>query len=495
MLTFEELFRGGELAHGTWSPELGGVTHEGPVSTENYQAHLEGKVGLGLVPVRLDGTCRFAAIDIDNDQIDHRDLYLQVAARKMPLHVCRSKSGGAHLYLFTKEPGIKASQLMVTLRRWATALGYPTAEVFPKQPKISSKNVGSWLNLPYYKADLTTRYCVGLDGALTLEEFLLSVQFYQGLELVDDTVPTRTGRADLPPCLQKLTEGGLHEGHRNQVLFNLGVFYRKSSPQTWKEQLEDFNQTDTRPPLGTRDLRSIQRSVDRTRYQYTCNQEPLTSCCNRGECLKLPFGVGHMPWQEEGTYDELTPSHLRKVLTDPPRYILEVNGLDTELTWEELFDHKMLRRRLNQVHDLLLPPMKADRWDGILKELLKHKVDVPAPKDASGRGLLLSRCLEFLTLANRATKEEDLLKGLPVMNQEKVLFRIGDLQKYLAAFKQEKIDTTILFQLVYSEGGDAIEMTIKGRKVSVWRLPREKLNLQTEDFTPPELEPKKEPLF
>ena len=79
------------------------------VHPEHYAEHLAGKLGLGLVPVRRDGTCRFAAIDIDIDSIDHPALLQKVLARKLPLTVCRSKSGGAHLYLFMKEPGQSAA--------------------------------------------------------------------------------------------------------------------------------------------------------------------------------------------------------------------------------------------------------------------------------------------------------------------------------------------------------------------------------------------------
>ena len=62
---FMQLFVGGEQAHGVYRPETKSCTTPHTTATRaDYEAHLAGKVGLGLVPVRTDGTCRFGAIDI-----------------------------------------------------------------------------------------------------------------------------------------------------------------------------------------------------------------------------------------------------------------------------------------------------------------------------------------------------------------------------------------------------------------------------------------------
>ena len=60
--------------------------------------------GLGLVPIR-PGTldCRWGCIDIDSYAgFDHKKLIDKIKSLSLPLLVFRSKSGGAHVFLFTK---------------------------------------------------------------------------------------------------------------------------------------------------------------------------------------------------------------------------------------------------------------------------------------------------------------------------------------------------------------------------------------------------------
>jgi hypothetical protein len=59
--------------------------------------------GIGIVPIRDDATCVWGAIDIDLDKEPNLTvLAKQVHKLELPLIVCRSKSGGAHLYLFCR---------------------------------------------------------------------------------------------------------------------------------------------------------------------------------------------------------------------------------------------------------------------------------------------------------------------------------------------------------------------------------------------------------
>ena len=70
--------------------------------------------------------------------------------------MCRSKSGGAHLLLFTER------------------LGLPTkTEIFPKQVVAGGPKSSNWLNMPYFRGDETNRCGVRADGsAMTLAEFV-----------------------------------------------------------------------------------------------------------------------------------------------------------------------------------------------------------------------------------------------------------------------------------------------------------------------------------
>lgn len=489
---FTELFVGGDQAHGLWDERRGAKTERGPATPERYVEHLAGKLGLGLVPVRRDGTCRFAAIDIDIDSIDHVALLAKVLARKLPLSVFRSKSGGAHLTLFMQEPGLPATKVIQTLKRWATLLGYPAAEVFPKQTKVTKKNLGNWINLPYFGDEKTGRYAVGPKGALTLAGFLATVRYYDPALVVDESVDAAL--SEMPPCLQALSQHGVPEGHRNQALFNFAVFYRKSSPNAWEDRVTAHNASVMQPPLAYREVQAIIKSVDKMKYQYICEQEPILSLCNRPLCVTMKFGVAHMPWQEAGAYDELMVSNLRKIPTDPPFYYLEVNGNDIPLTSEELFRFPRFRHRIAELLDLILPPMKQPRWDHQIKQLLGTKVDLEMPEEADIPSQVLRKFYDFLALRERTRSVEDLLRGFPVEQEGWVYFRAFDLQKYLQFNRLFSMDLRRFYLTIREHGCEQRRLRVLGQRLKVWAYPVAKINEQLEEFTAPKEPTKSEEL-
>ena len=83
---------------------------------------------------------------------------------KLPLVPCMTKSGGVHLFLFTKEP-IPAFKLQNKLEEIAASMGRTGDEIFPKQYEWSKqqpqeKQTGNWLNMPYFSGNDTTRYAI-----------------------------------------------------------------------------------------------------------------------------------------------------------------------------------------------------------------------------------------------------------------------------------------------------------------------------------------------
>ena len=66
---------------------------------------------------------------------------------------------------------------------------------------------------------------------------------------------------DGPPCLQFLCGSGFPEGTRNDGLFNIGVYLRKRSPDTWRTEIEAYNHEYFKPPLGIAEIKEIIKSV------------------------------------------------------------------------------------------------------------------------------------------------------------------------------------------------------------------------------------------
>ena len=103
---FKQIFAGLDRAHGvTIVGESNGngtkvkgksfVKRE-PVTDELWQKHLDGVDSLGVIPINDENKCRWGCIDIDSQAgFDNQKLINKVKEFKLPLVVCRSKSGGA----------------------------------------------------------------------------------------------------------------------------------------------------------------------------------------------------------------------------------------------------------------------------------------------------------------------------------------------------------------------------------------------------------------
>lgn len=155
---FEHLFQSSDRGFGVaFRPERntkGKVVPKYETKREAYssadiEAHLLGNMSIGLIPIRADNTCNWGAIDIDDYGIDPLDVVQRVEDTNIPLVACRTKSGGLHLYCFFDRP-YEAETVQRGLRAIAEELGYPKAEIFPKQTNVSEGETGNFINMPYF---------------------------------------------------------------------------------------------------------------------------------------------------------------------------------------------------------------------------------------------------------------------------------------------------------------------------------------------------------
>lgn len=239
---FAQLFRGFTARFGRYDITGGSTpeqkvagrarTVDQEVTEKEYADHVAGTVGIGIIPLKTDNTVNFAAIDIDvykqEDQakrnLTHADVAL--ALFSTPLIVTKSKSGGIHVWLFSKE-GVSARLATDYLQYQAAILGVAGTEVFPKQTeRQSDEDVGNWINLPYFgdtrkavipkKIGTVYEYLeVGLADFLTIAEAASAAVTDEWLmentnpgELMQRGSTEQTPMfKDGPPCLQSLCAG------------------------------------------------------------------------------------------------------------------------------------------------------------------------------------------------------------------------------------------------------------------------------------------------
>jgi len=158
---FKEIFAGFQTAYGQYQKGERGENGKQkgkafivrkPVTDNLWEDHLNGvDPALGIIPINESNNCKWGCIDIDQYNLEHKNLIQKIRSLKLPLIVFRSKSGGAHVFLFTKE-FISASLMQSTLKKISDALGYSGVEIFPKQTEILVErgDTGNFLNLPYH---------------------------------------------------------------------------------------------------------------------------------------------------------------------------------------------------------------------------------------------------------------------------------------------------------------------------------------------------------
>lgn len=491
-MDFHNLFKGRDDAYGVYiierssSTKVSGraYTKTEPLIEQHYRDHLDGKDGLGVIPIMPDGMCWWGAIDIDDYKAPLETLNKQMESMELPLVLCRSKSGGAHIFLFLKE-ALPALILRNKLFEFAAALGHPDAELFPKQVEFQDESeVGNWINLPYFEADRTTRYALKDGSPLSLDEFLEHAEAQSVTEkqlkefepkLIDDL-------QDAPPCLQYLATVGVFVGQKDSSLFNYAVYCKMKYKESWEGELEIINQTYIHPPAKAETILKVIKPHRKKTYFYTCEQAPLKDFCNRELCLGREFGVG----QSDGS-PKINIGILRKLETEPPIWYLIVEGHDVKFDTMDLIDQNRFRKVCFESIDILPKKVKDNIWDRILQERLEKVEHINAPVDAGPEGQFLFHLQNFCTVGT-VDDRDGLLRHRPWVceEDERTYFQSADLIRYLNTKKFYAFNTNEIYTAIRSIGGENKTLKIKGKVVRVWHTPI--FEKQTEEFDLPDIE-------
>lgn len=452
---FYALFRGNERSYGVYLPQAKTkmMTIKGkPHTHEDVRAHLEGERGLGIVPIMDDARCWFAAIDIDvhgpnGQHVDLQQIDERIVRNQLPLVACRSKSGGAHCYVFFKEPA-DAGRVRFMLERFAGVLGYPTSEIFPKQAVLKKNDgdaelpLGNWINLPYFDSNETERYAVDGGKQVTLEYFLeMAIQRSVNIDEADRGL--EVDYAAGPPCLQSMIENKLDEGSRNTAAFQAAIFLKRAHNADWRQRLNAFNQMAFITPLTTQEMRTIIGSVGKKDYQYKCRDEPCKSLCQKALCKKRPFGITD---NDDKANEIPIFEKVEKIIATPIRWALTVQGRVIEVTTQELFNYEVVRQRISESHHMILPRIKANEWDHFLRDMMTK---VETRVETTVEDILFMRLCEYLkrTRTDKDRSENDrrndLRRGAPTLiSINTVTFDSGQLadtpqaeRQWLYAFK------------------------------------------------------------
>ncbi len=408
-----------------------------PLTVQLVQDHLDGKTGVGAIPINEENKCKFGALDIDVYPLDHAALIKKLKQNKVPCVVCRSKSGGAHVFFFFKE-WMNAGEFRDKAAEIAALLGHGKCEIFPKQEQVLVErgDVGNFINLPYFDSEQTMRPCIKANGdAATLEEFLKQVDRVKVHPEKFRKLPVG-GDVDLYPdyipCIRQMLMVGVNEGGRNKFAFQLGIFLKKYDEVNWKSLLEEHNAKDFKPPLPASEIVTIQNQVEKKDWGYLCAEEPMASFCNKSACRTMKHGIG-------GGGVLPTISGLSVVMSEPRLWFLDIDGRRLELNTDELQNPRLFQRSCMEQLNFMPERTKESDWQTLINNLMDNCNQIEVPEELTYKGQFSELIEAYCNGRVQAQTVEEIMLGKPFTDPEthQTFFRLDSLMEFL---RQKKFD-------------------------------------------------------
>ena len=472
-----------------------------PISLDNWNTHLEGREpSLGIIPINDDNKCKWGAIDVDTyDGFDYKKLIKKIVGKKIPLVVCKSKSGGAHIFLFVSEP-VLAKDMQIKLKEIAVWLGYGDCEIFPKQIELNSKGTGNFLNLPYNHPEFPTRYAFDDEGN-ALIELSSFIQHYETKvvsqlnKVVIEKPVTAKKNEDFkgaPPCLVTLASQGFSQGSRNIALFQLGIYLRQRFPEKLEEKLDYYNSKYFKPPLASREVLTVHKQVSSEKYFYNCpgqdEKDPsklvgdFASVCEKIKCQSQKFGVGKAATNEI--------MGLKKWVSDNPVYELTHNGKVIILTVDQLHSHSEYRKaciaQANESPRPIAPAIWADMVDALLKNMQEDDF-IQLPGEVTAKGQFLHQLQIFIENNKGAKDRQDVLQGMVFELKDYYFFKPQSFRDFLKTKRFAKASDSEQYKMFEEFKGTTAKLKVNSNPEHCWKIPNTVLEseykLSKKDFS------------
>ena len=463
-----------------------------PLTEELVQGHIDGVHGVGAIPINEESMCKWGALDIDVYDLDHKTLQNKIQKLQLPLLHCRSKSGGAHLYLFLKEFE-QAAAVRDYLTEMSIALGHSGCEIFPKQDTIIADrgDVGNFINMPYYNAELPQRYCFNDKvEAMELDEFLDAID-EKRVSLADLEAMKLSKPRELfpkgPPCLKHIFANGPQSEPRNKLLFHVCKYAKLSNPDHWQQQAEEYNRTLFTTPLSSGEVSNTIRQHEKKDYGYTCKEEPFKSYCDPVICAQQEHGIGG------DAPDAPQVGGLTIMLSEPRLYFMDVNGTRIQLSTEQLQNQTLWQRACMDQCIFMPPTMKPQKWQQTINALMQGATYLDVPEELTVAGEFKQHMRTYCTSHIRALAPEEMEMGKPWTDGGITKFTLHGLIEFLHQRRFTGHTRAQIIQMIRDLGGDNTTQQIKKRTpkgemystIRCWWIPafdEEDITLDKQEF-------------
>ena len=446
------------------------------IVTDNlWLSHLNGlEPSLGIIPINDDNKCKWGCIDIDSYAgFDHKKLINKIKELDLPLLVFRSKSGGAHVFLFTTV-FVEAKLMRDKLLSISAVLGYGGSEVFPKQVELKSKDdTGNFLNLPYFNGDNTTRYCFNQDAeAVSLDDFYLLYDTKKTTPEQIEQLKIKRPESEFndgPPCLETITQTEIKDG-RDRIIYQYIQYAKRKWPESWQGKINAFNyKYFASHPEGPLDDKIVQGKIkfnDGKELGFKCNEDPMCNHCDKNLCRTRKFGIGG-----ESVFPIL--SDLQKVLLDEPYYWVNVDGERVKLdTIDYLMEQRLFRRTVTKQLNKKPKRVTTKEFETYVDMLLQHVEKVDAPEGSSKIDQLNNHLEDYCIQRSIGTVvRKDILNGAVYTEDGKHVFTFHRFFHGHLTKKKWKKDYQVTQQMLKDHCGcEEGRMQIGKKKPSIMKV-------------------------
>ena len=293
--SFSQLFRGRRDIWGS----VTGRSNKEEVTDKNYEAHLNGKVSLGIYPLLEDGRCHFFALDLDEkDFAKAKSIRQGFVDIHLPVYICMSKSKGYHVYGFAEDYFL-AKDVRQIAHRVIAKLGI-SCEIFPKQDMLDGTiKYGNYINIPCFgnrrlfidleHNEIPTAKALAKIQSISLDDIHIAFGFLPEERQAEILKPTPSTRTRVkkprkhPPCIERLIKG-CEQGVRDVAAFALARHYLDQGYGLEEAvvALVEWDAKNTPPLNNARTLEEKVKSAAKG-YAFGCNsitKEPrLQSYC------------------------------------------------------------------------------------------------------------------------------------------------------------------------------------------------------------------------
>ena len=172
------------------------------------------------------------------------------------------------------------------------------------------------------------------------------------------------------------------------------------------------------------------------------------------------------------------------MLSDPPRWIVEINGVEMELNTDQLYDHKAVRKAALEKACVVMPPMKQEDWLQVVRVKNETRKELSAPNDSNRGAMIVGILHDFVKPAARMNgdgrphygKLSDLARGLPVAyndpytKQDCILFRGADFISALKRKRAEEFKGAELWSVLRKAGCFHDKLRVGPQVLQVWGI-------------------------